>query len=46
MQPMTDKPKEFFLSADGVADAAFTLTQQDRQAWTFELNLRPFAERW
>lgn len=46
MQRMTDKPKEFFLSADGVADAAFTLTQQDRQAWTFELDLRPFGERW
>ena len=46
MQRMADKPKEFFLSADGVADAAFTLTQQDRQAWTFELDLRPFGENW
>ena len=46
MQRMADKPKEFFLSTDGIADAAFTLTQQDRQAWTFELDLRPFGERW
>lgn len=46
MQRMANKPKEFFLSADGVADAAFALTQQDRQAWTFELDLRPFGERW
>lgn len=46
MQRMADKPKEFFLSADGVADAAFALTQQDRQAWTFELDLRPFGESW
>ena len=46
MQRMADKPKEFFLSADGVADAAFSLTQQDRQAWTFEVDLRPFGENW
>ena len=46
MQRMADKPKEFFLSADGVADAAFALTQQDRQAWTFELDLRPSGEVW
>jgi NADP-dependent 3-hydroxy acid dehydrogenase YdfG len=46
MQRMADKPAEFFLSAAGVADAAVALTQQDRQAWTFELDLRPFGESW
>ena len=46
MQRMADKPKDFFLSAAGVADAAFALTQQDRQAWTFELDLRPYGENW
>jgi NADP-dependent 3-hydroxy acid dehydrogenase YdfG len=46
MERMSDKPKEFFLSAAGVADAAFALAQQDRQAWTFELDLRPFGESW
>lgn len=46
IQRMADKPKEFFLSAAGVADAALALSQQDRQAWTFELDLRPFGERW
>lgn len=46
MQRMADKPKEFFLSADGIADAALALTQQNRQAWTFELDLRPFGEQW
>ena len=46
MQRMADKPTDFFLSAAGVADAAFALSQQDRQAWTFELDLRPFGENW
>jgi NADP-dependent 3-hydroxy acid dehydrogenase YdfG len=46
MQRIADKPKDFFLSAAGVADAALALTQQDRQAWTFELDLRPFGENW
>jgi NADP-dependent 3-hydroxy acid dehydrogenase YdfG len=46
MQRMADKSREFFLSADGVADAALVLAQQDRQAWTFELDLRPFSESW
>ncbi|MGI9390279.1 MAG: SDR family NAD(P)-dependent oxidoreductase [Boseongicola sp.] len=43
---MSDKPKTYFLTADGVADAAFMLSTQDRQAWTFELDLRPFGEDW
>ena len=43
---MSDKSETFFLTADGVADAAYMLSTQDRQAWTFELDLRPFAENW
>lgn len=43
---MPDKPATFFMSATGVAGAAWALCQQDRQAWTFELDLRPFAETW
>ncbi len=46
LQRMADKPKEYFLSAAGVADAAYAVVQQDRQAWTFELDLRPFSESW
>ncbi len=41
-----DKPDSFFLTAAGVAEAAWMLSQQDRQAWTFELDLRPFGESW
>lgn len=43
---LPDKPAAFFLSAKGVAEAAFLLASQDRQAWSFELDLRPFGESW
>jgi NADP-dependent 3-hydroxy acid dehydrogenase YdfG len=43
---MADKPAGFFLAATGVAEAAYMLATQDRQAWTFELDLRPFGETW
>ena len=33
------------MSADSVAAAYLGLTQQDRSAWTHELDLRPFSER-
>jgi NAD(P)-dependent dehydrogenase (short-subunit alcohol dehydrogenase family) len=31
---------------EAVADAYWQLHQQPRDAWTFELHIRPFAERW
>ena len=43
---MSDKPPEFFLASAGVAEAVYALAAQDRQAWTFELDLRPFGESW
>ena len=41
-----DKPAEFFLPPDAIADAVFYLTQQPQGAWTFELDVRPFGEKW
>jgi NAD(P)-dependent dehydrogenase (short-subunit alcohol dehydrogenase family) len=43
---MPDKPDDFFVDPDGVAEIAWSLTQQSRQAWTFELEARPFGENW
>lgn len=43
---MSDKPDEFFVKPSGVADLAATLVGQDRSAWTFEAEARPFGERW
>ncbi len=43
---MADVPDEFFLTPEKIAESVYFLTQQDRQAWTFELDLRPFGEKW
>ncbi len=43
---MTDAPDEFFLTPEKIAESVYFLTQQDPQAWTFELDLRPFGEKW
>jgi NADP-dependent 3-hydroxy acid dehydrogenase YdfG len=45
-QVMSDKPSEFFLSPEAIADSVLALVRQDQQAWTFELDLRPFGEKW
>lgn len=43
---MPDKPDAFFVSPDGVAATAWQLASQDRAAWAFEVEARPFAEVW
>ncbi len=43
---MPDKPDEFFLKPDDIAQTVFFLTTQPQSAWTFELDVRPFGEKW
>ena len=43
---MTDKPDSFFVKPDDVAEIGFRLTQQKRSAWSFEVEARPFQEKW
>jgi NAD(P)-dependent dehydrogenase (short-subunit alcohol dehydrogenase family) len=43
---MADKPDAFFVRPDAVADTAWQLTRQDRSAWSFEVEARPFGETW
>ena len=43
---MPDKPDDYFISSDDIAESVFFLTQQPSSAWTFELDLRPFGEKW
>jgi NADP-dependent 3-hydroxy acid dehydrogenase YdfG len=43
---MRDKPDEFFLQPEAIAASVLQLVRQSRQAWTFELDLRPFGEKW
>jgi NAD(P)-dependent dehydrogenase (short-subunit alcohol dehydrogenase family) len=45
-QQMSDKPDEFFMEPAQIAETVYHLTQQPSQAWTFELDLRPFGEKW
>lgn len=43
---MRDKPDDFFIAPDDLADTAFRLTTQPRSAWSFEVEARPFQESW
>jgi NAD(P)-dependent dehydrogenase (short-subunit alcohol dehydrogenase family) len=40
------KAQDGILSPDHIADNYWYLHQQPRDAWTFELDLRPYMERW
>jgi NAD(P)-dependent dehydrogenase (short-subunit alcohol dehydrogenase family) len=41
-----DKPDDFFIKPAAIAEEAWHLTQQDRSAWSFNLELRPYRETW
>jgi NAD(P)-dependent dehydrogenase (short-subunit alcohol dehydrogenase family) len=41
-----DRPDEFFIQPSGIADAVHHVVHQERSAWTFELDLRPYGENW
>jgi NADP-dependent 3-hydroxy acid dehydrogenase YdfG len=41
-----DKPDDFFVKPAAVADIAVSLVRQDRSAWSFEVEARPFGEKW
>ena len=43
---MPDKPDDYFINPDDLAESVWFLTQQSPSAWTFELDLRPFGEKW
>jgi NAD(P)-dependent dehydrogenase (short-subunit alcohol dehydrogenase family) len=45
-QAMPDKPDSFFLEPEEMAASAVWLAQQPRSAWTFEIEVRPFGEKW
>ena len=41
-----DKPDDFFIAPDDLADTAFHLTVQPRSTWSFEVEARPYKESW
>ena len=41
-----DRPDVFFVRPDAIANSVHHIVHQEPSAWTFELDLRPFAESW
>ena len=41
-----DKPEEFFSKPSAIADEVFHVAHQDRSAWSFDVIIRPDAEKW
>lgn len=41
-----DKPDDFFARPDAIAETVYHVARQERSAWTFEVDLRPFGETW
>jgi hypothetical protein len=45
-QVFADRPREFFAKPAAIADTVWHVAHQDRSAWTFDVDLRPFGEKW
>ena len=41
-----DKPDSFFTSTSSIAKEVFHIAHQDKSAWSFNVELRPFGEHW
>ncbi len=41
-----DAPDNFFIKPAAIADEVWHLLQQDRSAWSFNVEVRPFGEKW
>ena len=41
-----DKPDEFFAKPSAIAEEMYRVAHQDKSAWSFTVELRPFGEVW
>jgi NAD(P)-dependent dehydrogenase (short-subunit alcohol dehydrogenase family) len=41
-----DRPDSFFIKPAAIADEVWHILQQDRSAWSFNVEIRPFGETW
>lgn len=41
-----DRPDDFFIQPSAIADTLFFVAHQERSAWSFQVDLRPFTESW
>lgn len=42
----SDAPNEFFISPAAIAEEAWHVAHQERCAWSFDVEIRPFGEPW
>jgi len=43
---MPDQPDSFFVKPADLAESVLQVTKQPRSVWSFEVEARPFGERW
>ena len=43
---MSERDETFFTKPSAIADTVWQLAHQDSSGWSFEVDLRPFAEKW
>ena len=41
-----DRPDDFFIKPQAIANEIWHVVHQDRSAWSFNVELRPFGEAW
>ncbi len=41
-----DKPDDFFCKPSAIAEEIFHVAHQDKSAWSFDVEIRPFGENW
>jgi NAD(P)-dependent dehydrogenase (short-subunit alcohol dehydrogenase family) len=41
-----DRPDDFFAKPAAIAETVWHVAHQDRSAWSFDVEVRPFAENW
>ena len=42
----SDKPDEYFIKPEDIADEVWHVVHQKRSAWSFNVEIRPFGEQW
>lgn len=44
--PGKDKPDDYFIKPEAIAEEIWHVAHQDRSAWSFDVEIRPFGEEW
>ena len=43
---LPDAADDYFIQPTAIAETAYQVAHQDRSAWSFNVELRPFGEEW